>query len=188
MQYQEFVIPLVRKTMAGDSEALEQLLLSQRKIIAVIVRRWTNCQVADTEDISQEVEIRVSQKISSLQSPEAFYSWLHTIVIRECNRYIKARNKFIMLNNELCIDELFVESDPFYLPSEYVELTEIYNELKKVLFGMPIITKQIIFLHYGLGIKQKNIGDLLGVPVGTVSSTLFRMRERLNTALTSYQR
>lgn len=186
MKYKDFVIPLVCQSISGDREALEQLLLSQREIIAVIVRNWTRCQTADTEDISQEVEMRISKKISSLKHPEAFYSWLHTIVVRECNRYIRARNRLIPYESMICIEELLVEPDPVCIPLEYIEQIELRSELQKVLDVLPEMTKQIIFLHYGAEIEQKKIAEILGIPAGTVSSILFRARERLREDIAGY--
>ena len=169
---------LVRKTISGDPEAFEQLMISQDKPIAMKILRITN-RPEEIDDIKQKVALRIFQKIETLKSPEAFSSWMNTIIERECIRHLSTKDPAIPLENPLDVEGIVIETDAEYLPLAHIESKELYEDIHKVLDRMPEATRQMMILHYEYEMGYKEIADVMGAPIGTVSANLYRGKTRL---------
>ena len=173
---------LISKTVSGDSDAFEQLILSQKNIIFFIIRRLTDCP-EDAEDISQEVALRVFQYIGSLKCPEAFGSWLRKLVIRECMRHLAARRPSDPFEDLMDHENQFPETDPDCLPAIYVERLELRSEILTAFAHMPVTLQKVAVLYYLSGMHYREIAEFLDLTIGTVSAYLFRARKFLSEAL-----
>ena len=173
---------LISKTISGDSDAFEQLILSQKSIIFYIIRRLTNCP-EDAEDISQEVALRIFQRISSLRNPEAFGSWVRTIAIRECMHHLAARRPTDPFEDLLDHENQLPETDPDCLPAIYVERLELRAEILAAFTLMPVTLQKVAVLYYLSGMHYREIAEFLDLTIGTVSAYLFRARKFLSKAL-----
>ena len=173
---------LVLKIASGDGEAFEQLFISQRDIIAKKIRRYTKCP-EDAEDICQKVAIRMYQKIGSLVHPEAFSSWLNTIVIHECRRHFHKMDPATSIEELPEYTNMLVETDTDYLPTEHTEQTELKAGVWDMLNRMPKTTRRVIIMYYEYGMRYREIAKLLGTTVGTVCSIMHRARKRLRKEL-----
>jgi len=178
MSKQNTIHHLVLKTASGDHEAFEQLFLSQRDIIAYKIRRQINCP-EDVEDITQKVALRVFLKIGSLLHPEAFGSWLDTLVVNECNRHFQTKDQTTSLEELPEYENLLIETNTDYLPNAHTERVELKAEIWNNLNRMSEKTKDMFSMHYEYGMCYREIAQYLGMTIGTVSSYMFRAKKRL---------
>ena len=176
------ILLLISRTVSGDNEAFEQLIHSQTRKIYYLIRRMIDC-AEDVEDIRQEVAILVFQHIGTLKHPEAFGSWLNTLVTRVCSRHIAARNPVDPLEALQDYGALFVETDADCLPAAYSDLLELRVEIRSALSRMPENLRRVVVMYYLDGMRYREIADLLDMTIGTVSTYMFRARERLRTEL-----
>jgi len=176
------LISLVIKTSAGDREAFEQLLLSQTRNIINTIRKMA-FGPEDEDDILQEISLRLFQHIASLREPEAFYSWLHKLIVNECLRHLEENKPPDSGEGLTTADDLFVETDIDFIPQAYMEKLELYTELTSAIKSMPKSIQKVIQLHYCNGMRHRDIAVLMGVTEGAVSVTLFRARNRLRKKL-----
>jgi len=175
---------LVSKTVSGDEEAFEKLMGSQMNTIAFQIRRMINCR-EDVEDISQKVAMRVFQHIRTLKHPEAFSSWLRTIVTRECLMHIKSEGSVISIEDLPGFGGSLFETDRDYLPEAYTERREQEKEISEAVKKLPGKSREMVVLYYNDGMCYKDIADQMGVTVGDVSVNLFRAKKRLRKMLPS---
>jgi len=169
---------LVSKTVSGDEEAFEKLMGSQMNMIAFQIRRMINCR-EDAEDISQKVAMRVFQRICTLKHPEAFSSWLKTIVTRECLLHIKAKKPVVSIEDLSGFDGSFCETDKDYLPGAYTERVEQANTISEALKKLPAKSRDMVVFYYSDEMSYKDIANQMGVSVSDVSVNLFRAKKRL---------
>jgi len=173
---------LVRKTASGDHEAFEQLFLSHRDIIAFKIRRQISCP-EDVEDISQKVAMRVFLKIGSLMRPEAFGSWLDTLVINECNRHFQTTDRTTSLEELPEYENLLIETNADYLPNAHTERVELRTEIWSKLNKMSEKTRDVFIMYYEGGMCYREIAQRLGTTIGNVSSHIFRAKKLLRKEL-----
>lgn len=180
--FKPHLLPLILKTASGDGEAFEQLIISQKNFICYTIRGITNCR-EDIEDICQEVAIIVFQRIGSLKRPEAFLSWLHTLVVRVSLRLVRARIRLVAFDNDDGLDILYLETDSDCLPAAHIERLELRCTIRTALGRMPETLRIILALYYFRGMRCREIADLLGTTTGAVSVYLSRARDRMRKEL-----
>ena len=164
------LVSLVNKTAGGDHEAFKQLLISHNPLIHWLIQGRTNCP-EDAEDIKQEVSIRIFRHIPSLKRPEAFISWLRTIVIRECDRHIASRRHCLSIETIDDRERLFIETDSDYDPLAHLERLELCSALKTALKTLREPFRNIFYMRYCEDIRNCDIAAVTGVKAGTVSVT-----------------
>jgi len=176
------LLSIVSQAISGDNEALELLLILKYPFIFWIIRRATNC-IEDAEDITQEVSIRVFKHIAELKSPEAFDSWLRTIVRRECCRYLTAKQPCFSTETLYEWEDLLVETDSDCIPAAHMELDELNAALVFALEDMNEPSREVIYLRYGKNMRCREIAAITGLSAGRVSVELWRGKEKLREKL-----
>lgn len=118
---------------------------------------------SDIEDVFHNTIIKVVEEINNLQKEQAFQSWFITIMLNECRKTLRYRRKV--------------------QPSEYVEIdikdSDSENQVERLdlIDGLNQIQeeyKELIILKYYSGYSQKEIAEMLDMPLGTVKTKLFR--------------
>ena len=183
MNKQHTIKSLINKTISGDRDAFEQLILSQMGAISMQIRNMNNerCQ-EDIEDIRQEVIFKVYQNISSLKYPEAFTSWLKTIIVRECFKHSKIGSQPISFE-DISDDMYFKETDDACLPSDHTERAEQSKEIIEALKKLPEAPRSMMQMYYYEEKSYKKIADDMDITIGNVSANLFRAKKRLRKEL-----
>jgi RNA polymerase sigma-70 factor (ECF subfamily) len=152
----------------GNKEAFVRLIKSSEtsmyRVAKSIVRADAECA-----DAIQEAILRAYKSISSLKNAEYFKTWLIRILINECNRLMKERNKVVLLEKV---------KDHGH-PSTVQERLEIQEAIEALDDDLRVI----VTLFYIEDMPQNDISELLGIPEGTVKSRLHRAREKLSVLL-----
>ena len=77
---------LVAAVLDGDRSAYGDLYDRYGRLVRAVCYDKTR-QLADAQDISQDVFLRAYQKLDTLRSPERFGSWLLAIAYRTCSEW-----------------------------------------------------------------------------------------------------
>jgi RNA polymerase sigma-70 factor (ECF subfamily) len=114
----------------------------------------------DVEDVFQTTIIKVYENISQLKEEKYFETWITSIFINECKKIIRNKKRDISFNNIEQVNTSYEDDTNF--------------EFKEQLDKLEDIHKEIIVLKYISGYSQEEISELLGIPVGTVKSRIYR--------------
>ncbi len=127
---------------------------------------------SDSEDITQEVFIKLMDHIYSLKDDEeTIKAWLIRVTINLCKDYNKsARNR---LQTPLDPDR---EGETHWDSEE----RELWGALRRL---RPVY-RTILYMYYYEGYKTKEIAVILRMKENTVSSSLTRARKQLKEILT----
>jgi len=178
------ILSLVIKTISGDREAFEKLLLSQSALIRWLIRKMTDCP-EDVEDIQQEVSIRIFQHIASLKRPEAFNSWLRILVVHECKRYLTPRKLCVPIETIPEQEDHFIETDSDCIPAAHMEKLELKHLIDSALAMLPETIRKMFYMHYDKDMCHDDIGAVFGIKPGTVNVTMFRAKGHLREILSN---
>jgi len=176
------LIPLVSKSVAGDREAFEQLLLSLHPTILFHIRKRTDCP-EDAKDIHQEVSFRLFQHIASLKRPEAFFKWLRAIVAHECTRHSASRKPCLSIENVVGWEAFHIETDADCNPFARLEKLELGSALESALESLHEPIRNIFHMRYGRDMRCRDIAAFIGKDPGAVSVTIFRAKAQLREVL-----
>lgn len=126
------------------------------------------------EDVTQETFIQVFKKYHLYDLNKPIEPWIYKITINTSrNMYRKNRwLSFIGHYQDQESDELL--EDTFFKDQEKAELWEKINKLSQK-------SREVIVLHFYLGMKLNEVATALEIPLGTCKS-------RLNTALNALRK
>jgi RNA polymerase sigma-70 factor, ECF subfamily len=132
----------------------------QRPLFAYFAGRLNNQSAA--EEAAQESFVRAFLSLKQLRKPESFYAWLLGIagrVLKEEWRAISRRQRDRSIAESLTLE-------PSGSAPEY--------PLEEVIAALPETYRRVIVLRYYEGLSCQEVGQRLGMPLGTVTKNLSR--------------
>ena len=159
----------VRRAAAGDVRAFEDLYRTHLARIHSLVRRMAGGR--DTDELTQDVFVRVWEKLHTFRGDSAFSTWLHRLavnVVIERFRSDTARRRRLH-DGEAVFDTLSAPMRP----------RDVSLDFEAALEKLPDGAREIFVLHDVEGYKHHEIGTLLGISAGTSKAQLHRARMML---------
>ncbi|MBQ2348697.1 MAG: RNA polymerase sigma factor [Clostridia bacterium] len=123
---------------------------------------------ADCEDAVQQTILTAYKKLSSLKNEEFFRTWITRILINECNKILKKRNR----------------TAPIEVIENRTDDTFIHNiEIKEAIISLSPKLRVVILMKYSEGFSITEISKALKIPEGTVKSRLSQAKKKLKEIL-----
>jgi RNA polymerase sigma-70 factor, ECF subfamily len=159
-----------------DRIRFEELVLPHLDSAANLAR-WLLQNRADSEDVVQEAMLRAYRFFHRFQGNSA-RAWLLQIVRNACYTWLQ-KNRPAELKMEF-------NEEVHQKPSANPEMQAAdRQQLMRALESLPARAREVLVLRELEGCSYKEIGEIAGIPIGTVMSTLARARERLQRSLTT---
>jgi RNA polymerase sigma-70 factor (ECF subfamily) len=159
----------VRQAASGDVRAFEQLYELHLPRVHSLVRRMTGGR--DTDEITQDVFVRVWQKLGSFRGDSAFGTWLHRLAVNVVIERFRtdATRRQRLVDGEGIFDTLSSPPRP----------RDVSMDFEAALEKLPDGAREIFVLHDVDGYKHSEIAELLGISAGTSKAQLHRARMML---------
>jgi RNA polymerase sigma-70 factor, ECF subfamily len=179
--------PRRRAPEAADEAAIDRLYERHKADVYRFARRLAGRE-AEAEDLVQEAWLRVVRHRSEISDERDMKAWLFTIVAnlhRDTLRRARVRKLLFLAprRDDERPDAVAEAPDPGPGPGDLAERTEAGRALDRALAGLPERQRTVFALKMIEGFKHEEIGGILGVPVGTVKTLLFRAVQRLRIEL-----
>jgi RNA polymerase sigma-70 factor (ECF subfamily) len=162
-------VAAVARAAAGDVRAFEELYRAHLPRVHSLVRRMTAGR--DADELTQDVFVRVWQKLGTFRGDSSFATWLHRLavnVVIERFRTDQTR-RARLLDGEEIFDTL---AGP-------AATRDIGIDFEAALEKLPDGAREIFVLHDVEGYKHHEIATLLGISPGTSKAQLHRARMML---------
>ncbi|MGW1050893.1 RNA polymerase sigma factor [Streptomyces sp. NPDC001118] len=175
MQDQAPVEDLARWAAAGDSAALDRLLLEIRPEVVRRCGRFLPCR-EDAEEAAQDVLLQVARHISRFEGRSRFSTWLFTIVAN-CSRQKYRELKRRAAEQPAAIEPTYAV-DPrttSVIAGSRVDLLEALERLERTHPHLvaPLVYRDICQLDYA------EVAERVGIPLGTLKSRLHEARKQV---------
>jgi RNA polymerase sigma-70 factor, ECF subfamily len=161
-----------------DRIRFEQLVLPHLDSAANLAR-WLLRNRADSDDVVQEAMLRAYRFFERFRGGDA-RAWLLQIVRNTCYTWLEKNRPSEMMTE---FDEE-VHQRPSASPETLALQADERQQLTLALEALPPRSREVLVLRELEGCSYKEIGEITGIPIGTVMSTLSRARERLQRTLT----
>ncbi len=172
---------LVQKAIQGDKKAFSKLCEREAsQIIYLCAKRMGNLH--DGEDAAQEVFITLQTRITSLNAPEAYVTWLQKIIFYVCTRMRQKKMNHAEMVPVEELEDLYSETDASFLPEEYFQKQEKREELLAVIDKLSEQTRSCILMHYFSELKISEISQILNITEGSVKGSLYLGRTKIRKA------
>jgi RNA polymerase sigma-70 factor (ECF subfamily) len=164
---------LAVRCQLGERAAFNDLIVRWHEPLWRYLRRLSSDD--DTaRDLAQDTWLRVFRGIPRLREPAKLRSWLFGIARNVAMDRLRSQYSE-GLQADMNLEELAA--------ADLVNLDEEFATLESGLATLPIIERETLTLFYLRELSLEEIAGLVGVPVGTVKSRLFRARQMLRRAM-----
>jgi RNA polymerase sigma-70 factor, ECF subfamily len=172
-------IELVRLAQQGDKRAFEALVVKYQRRIARHVARYVK-RAADVEDVVQDTFIRAYRGLASFRGDSAFYSWLYRIATNVALNSV-TRNSSPLLLLDDAPEERADAFEPGISDGETPERSlmarQIAEAVERAVSRLRPDLSEPLMLYEVEGKSYADIAGMLGIPIGTVRTRIFRARE-----------
>lgn len=166
---------LIIKAKNGDTEAYTQLVLDIRNDLYKIAKT-RSINEDDVNDAIQETMIQSYKYIKNLKDILKFRVWIITILINNCNKIYRKRQKSKETNEIDDIDNVYQDCrDNSNEIIELENLLDFYDLLKELRYEERII----IVLHYQEKFTIKEISQILNTRENTIKTRLTRAKNKI---------
>ena len=165
---------VLSRLRAGDARALEDCYRVFGARVFRLCRLMLN-QDSDAEDATQEVFLKVFDRVHQFEERARFSTWLHRLTVNHC----LSRREKDRVRRTGPMDELDACESNGTSPVERAHEAETQRRLQSLLERVPAHHRAVLVLRELEGLAYAEIAEVLAVPVGTVMSRLARARERL---------
>jgi RNA polymerase sigma-70 factor, ECF subfamily len=184
-----FDLDLVRRAQAGDEHAFGQLVERNRR--AVYRAAFAALGSAeDADDVAQETFVTVYQKLSGFRAESSFKTWLLAIAWRKALDRRRSVTRWLRMT--MTHDRLSDETAPELIdriPSgeqsqeEGLASDELQRAVKQLIGTLPRKLRDALLLAGCGDYSYEQIGQMLGIPLGTVKWRVSEARRVLKKKL-----
>jgi RNA polymerase sigma-70 factor (ECF subfamily) len=183
MDERELDRQLVERAQRGDKHAFELLVSKYQRKLARLLSRFIRDPV-EVEDVAQEAFIKAYRALPSFRGDSAFYTWLYRIGINTAKNYLVAMGRRAPTTTEFDSEDAegFEDADQLRdinTPESILMSAEIARTVNDTLGELPEELRNAITLRELEGLSYEDIATIMGCPIGTVRSRIFRAREAI---------
>lgn len=160
---------LVARVRAGDTDAFETLYRRHASTVFGLALRMLQNR-ADAEDLLQEIFLQAHDKLATFEGRSAFGTWLYRLGVNRCLDHLRSRGS-----------KEQARTDPLTPSAAERRRTggTRHLELERAIAELPPSSRAAFLLHDVEGYDHKEVGDILGIAVGTSKSLVHRARMKL---------
>ncbi len=174
---------LLRKAREGDRDALSSLI----ELVTPMVGQWALAWTGDRDaaaDLSQEVLIRMVQRLEEFRGDSRFLTWLFSVTRNQAIEAHRGKER-----DRRKVERLRAAGAPTRWqpksPVSGIDAGRIREILDAFLHELPRRQREVFHLSEIQGMSSTEIGATLGIAPGAVRAALFKARRTLRTRILS---
>lgn len=176
---------LVRRAQRGDAAAYDALVRVHYRKIAHLVMRYVR-DPHESLDVTQEVFLKAYLALAQFQARSSFFTWLFAIAVNTAKNHMQAKKRLRRTAgvDARAVDEI-TERELWHdeSPEKLLLRGELREGLIQALEGLPAKLRAVFILREIDLHSYDEIAKLVGCPIGTVRSRIFRARALVSEAL-----
>lgn len=174
---------LVEKVLKGNDRAFNLLVLRYQHRVAALIGRFVG-DPQEVEDVSQEAFLKAYRALPLFRGESAFYTWLYRIAVNAAKNHLVARSRRPPTTDvEIEDAETGDLAAPLWdteTPEGSLATEELREAIYQAIDELPEELKTAFTLREFSGLSYEDITEIMGCPVGTVRSRIFRAREAID--------
>jgi RNA polymerase sigma-70 factor, ECF subfamily len=161
----------------GETRAFDELYARYQKRLLYYFYRMLGNSYEKAGDFLQDIFIKIIERPDQFDSSRRFCTWLFSVAHNMC----KNEYRRLSVRRNVALDgEMEYRMSAVSREDENRQLAEeIFNEINE----LGEIEKTAFLLYYREDFSIRDIGQVLGLPEGTVKSKLFYTRKKISEKL-----
>lgn len=137
----------------------------------------------DTDDVLQNVFIKVYRNIATFKGDSKLYTWLYRIATNESLTFIKKRSRRLQISDEKLQNQMLqsLESD-VYFEGDHIQL-----QLQKAIARLPEQQRLIFNMKYFSEHTFQDMSVILDISVGGLKSSYHIAQKKIKEYLTTHE-
>lgn len=179
---------LVRRILEGDSAAFRVIVEEYGRMVTHIVSRMVYDRT-EREDLTQDVFLRLYESLGRFEFKSKLSTYVARIAYNTCLNFLEKRRPSLF--EDEFPERGGVEScpGPAAHPDVLAHRSGVAEILGREIAALPVRHRTALTLFHIHSLSYEEIGEVMGLPEGTVKSYLFRARKALHERLSgSYSR
>jgi RNA polymerase sigma-70 factor (ECF subfamily) len=181
---------VIKRVLGGDANAFKILQRRYNTLVHTVVRKMIKDD-DDADDIVQETFIKTYMSLHTYNPDYGFRGWLYRIASNCCIDFLRKRKFMYQIdtassNNDDEDQTVFDVADFSYMPDSELLAIEKYDVIHREIDKLPEKYREVVILRHEEEMSYQEISQLLGMPMGTIKTMLFRARRLLEGTLKKY--
>jgi len=166
---------LVARSMGGDAESFNQLILRWERPIYALAYRVIGRE-EDARDVCQETFLRAFRALPGFKRQAKFSSWIYRIALNLCRDWIRRQRRAPVMQMPEGVDpgELMAEQGPVESIEDLVGRRQLSEVVEETMALLPEEQRTAIILKEYHGMTFQEIADMQGCPLSTVKTRLYQ--------------
>jgi RNA polymerase sigma-70 factor (ECF subfamily) len=161
----------------GEREAFTELVIRYHRPI-YNAAFWILRRVEDANDVTQDVFLKVAERLDDYDPQYRFFSWIYRIAVNEALNLARQNGR-----EEALDDEIDIPDSERANPERKVAEAELSSRIRSALMRMSINDRVVLSLRHFSECSYQEIAQILDIDDKTVKSRLFEARQRLRDML-----
>jgi RNA polymerase sigma-70 factor, ECF subfamily len=170
---------LINLVLTGNTECFAVLMDRHLAAVRRRIRGMTRC-TSDTDDIMQEIQLKIWRRLGSYRSEASFRTWMTRVAINEALQFYRKANRLPLVHDSTELTEL---TSPSESPLQACVRAELTERLKAAVERLPAKYKQVVVLHNLQELSLQETAQELRATTPAVKTQLFRAKAALSKAL-----
>ncbi len=177
---------LVERAQRGDKKAFDILVLKYQNRLIKLIAGYIR-DPDEVLDVAQEAFIKAYRALPKFRGDSAFYTWIYRIAINTAKNYLVSQGRRPPDSDIEASDAAQLDSGAELRDTATPEHIMLRDEIEKTVFEaieqLPDDLRAAVTLRELEGLSYEEIAEVMGCPIGTVRSRIFRAREAINEKL-----
>ncbi len=175
---------IIHKVLEGNTHIFSLLVDRYKDKVFGLVYRFTN-DFGEAQDVSQEVFMKIFKSLHLFEEKSKFSTWVYKICYNVCIDWTRKNKKRIKQLVSEGGDALTRIEDDTNIEDSYIERQKS-AAIRQAIGALPEKYRTVLILFHYQGLTYEEIGEILGMPVKTVETRLYRGRGHLRKRLYQY--
>lgn len=168
---------LVARSMAGDTDSFNQLILRWERPIYALAYRQIGRE-EDARDVVQDAFLRAFRALPGFKGQAKFSSWLYRITLNLCRDWLRRQRRAPFVPTPEGVDDVADLAAPndgtTATVEDLVARKNLSQHVARAMRLLPEEQRSAILLKEYHGLTFQEIAELQGCPLSTVKTRLYQ--------------
>jgi len=179
---------IARCVVGDDRHAFAELVKRHQSSVRACLRKLTSGNAALSDDLAQETFIQAWRNLKSFRQEARFSTWLYRIATNCWLMHARKRHEELLGDRdaELVDEDAEATSHGLESAGDHAGLSAMKLDLERAMDVLTAQERAAIVQCYHNDLTHEEAAYVLGCPVGTVKTHVFRAKQKLKTALAAW--